>query len=127
MRLLNGATSVEVSHGSVDQLKAAHLSKEMNDSGGSSLPIIFIHRSNSAYLKYSLSQAQASNPRSTVILLGDPSNNCYDFVVHRQMHDFFQGATEFEKVYAHFSALPPSFELICFQRWFILKSFCARK
>lgn len=123
VRLLNGATSVEVSHGSVDQLKAAHLSKEMNDSGGSSLPIIFIHRSNSAYLKYSLSQAQASNPRSTVILLGDPSNNCYDFVVHRQIDDFFQGATEFEKVYAHFSALPPSFELICFQRWFILKDF----
>ena len=123
LRLLNRATRVAVSHASLDQPKAAHLPKEMNDSVRSSLPIVFIHRSNSSYLKYSLSQAQTSNPQSAVILLGDRSNDCYDFVVHRQIDDFFQGATEFEKVYTHFSTLPPSFELICFQRWFILKDF----
>lgn len=123
VRLLKRARPVEVSHASVDQLKAAHLPKKMNDLARSSLPIVFIHRSNSVYLKYSLSQARTSNPRSAVILLGDSSNDCYDFVVHRQIDDFFQSATEFEKIYTHFSTLPPSFELICFQRWFILKDF----
>lgn len=123
VRLLNYATPVEVSHASVDQPKAIHLRNEMKDLARSSLPIVFVHRSNSAYLKYSLSQAQTSNPRSAVILLGDSSNDCYDFVVHRKIEDFSRGATEFEKVYAHFSTLPPDFELTCFQRWFVLRDF----
>ena len=121
--LLNRASSVELSSGSADKPKAAYLPKKIIDSVTSSLPIVFIHRSNSAYLKYILSQAQASNPRSPVILIGDRSNDCYDFVVHREIDDFFQGAAEFEKVYTHFSTQPPSFELICFQRWFILRDF----
>lgn len=121
--LLRRPSSVELSCASANERQAAYLPKEVTDSLTSSLPIVFIHRSNSAYLKYSLSQAQTSNPRSAVILLGDPANDCYDFVVHRKIDDFSQGATEFEKVYTHFSTLPPSFELICFQRWFVLRDF----
>jgi hypothetical protein len=120
---LSPAASIELSRAPVDRPTAAYLTDEMNDSVGLFLPIVFIHRGNSAYLKYSLSQAQATNPRSSIILLGDPSNDCYNFVVHREIDDFFRGASEFEKIYTHFSTLPPSFELICFQRWFILKDF----
>jgi hypothetical protein len=121
--LLSRASSVEPSSASANEPNAACLPKEMTDSLTSSLPIVFIHRSNSAYLKYSLSQAQATNPRSPVILIGDRSNDCYDFVVHREIDEFFQGAAEFENIYTHFSTQSPSFELICFQRWFILRDF----
>ncbi len=89
----------------------------------SSLPILFIHRSNSEHLKYSLAQAHESNPGSTVFLLGDPSNNEYDFVEHRPMTQYFQDAAEFQKVYKHYSTHGVDFELICFQRWFILREF----
>src|SRR5262249_35737186 len=89
----------------------------------SSLPIVFIHASNSDHLKYSLAQAHASNPQSTVILVGDSSNDVYDFVEHRPMMEYFQGAGEFQKIYKHYSTHGVDFELICFQRWFILKEF----
>jgi hypothetical protein len=92
-------------------------------SARSSLPIIFIHRSNSDHLKYSLAQAHASNPQSTIFLLGDPSNDVYDFVEHRSMTDYFHGAGEFQKIYKHYSTHGTDFELICFQRWFILREF----
>src|SRR5262249_18826468 len=63
----------------------------------SSMPIVFIHQSNSEHLKYSLAQAHASNPRSTIILLGDSSNDVYDFVEHRPFVEYFQEATRFQK------------------------------
>src|SRR5262249_7614411 len=89
----------------------------------SSLPIIFIHRSNSEHLKYSLAQAHQSNPNSTIILLGDSSNDVYDFVEHLPFVEYFQGAARFEKIYKHYSTHTVDFELICFQRWFILREF----
>jgi len=89
----------------------------------SSLPIIFIHRSNSEHLKYSLAQAHESNPNSTIFLLGDSSNNVYDFVEHRPFVEYFQEAAHFQKLYKHYSTHGIDFELICFQRWFILREF----
>ena len=87
------------------------------------MPIVFTHRSNSDYLKYSLAQAKSINPQSTVFLLGDAANNVYDFVEHHFMDDYFGGAVEFGKVYKHYSTHPWDFELICFQRWFALRDF----
>ena len=88
-----------------------------------SLPIIFIHQSNSDHLKYSLAQAQRSNPSSTIFLLGDSSNDAYEFVEHRSMFDYFSEAAQFKKIYKHYSTNGSDFELICFQRWFILREF----
>jgi hypothetical protein len=88
-----------------------------------SLPIIFIHRWNSEHLKYSLAQAHVSNPRSTIFLLGDPSNDVYDFVEHQPMAEYFNDAGKFQKIYKHYSTHGIDFELICFQRWFILREF----
>jgi hypothetical protein len=87
------------------------------------IPIVFIHKSNSDYLKYSFGQARASNPNSSIFLLGDASNNKYDCVEHRSIVDYFEGASRFATLYKHFSTHGDEFELVCFQRWFILRDF----
>ncbi len=87
------------------------------------LPIILIHLSNSDYLKYSLGQAKLSNPGSKICLIGDDSNDCYDFVEHHALSDYFQGACEFSKTYKHFNTSDYNFELFNFQRWLILNEF----
>lgn len=88
-----------------------------------SVPIVFIHQQNSEHLKYSLAQAKASNPRSTVFLLGDDSNSQHPCAEHHQFKDYFAGAAAFERVYKHYSTHSSQFELLCFQRWFILRDF----
>jgi hypothetical protein len=88
-----------------------------------SLPIIFIHKGYSDYMKYSLRQAKYSNPDSKIILLGDASNNKFDFVTHVNMKNYFDQAGEFAKVYQHYSTNPYGYELFCFQRWFVLKEY----
>lgn len=89
----------------------------------SSLPIVFLHKSNSDYLQYSLGQAKSTNPHSTVYLLGDQSNAVYDFVQHHQMRDYFEGARSFSDIYRHYSTVGFELELIWFQRWFVLRDF----
>ena len=87
------------------------------------LPIVFIHQTNSDYLKYSLRQAKASNPRSTVYLLGDATNATHDCVEHRQLADYSKESDYFKRIYRHYSTQNVDYELFCFQRWFILKEF----
>ena len=87
------------------------------------LPIIFVHQSNSDYLKYALAQAHQSNPNSTIYLLGDASNTGYEFVEHHSMFDYFRRAAEFGKIYRHYSTNSFDYELINFQRWFVLREF----
>lgn len=88
-----------------------------------SLPIVFIHKSNSDYLKVSLSQAKKSNPDSQIYLLGDSNNNCYPIIRHHNMKDYFESADAFSKNYKHLNSNPYDYELFCFQRWFVLKEF----
>ncbi|WP_416666457.1 hypothetical protein [Egbenema bharatensis] len=88
-----------------------------------SIPIVLIHRSDSDYLLYSLMQAKIRNPDSRIYLLGDFSNNHYQFSEHYQIDDYFKGANDFAKSYQHFSTNPFQFELFCFQRWFVLRDF----
>ena len=94
-----------------------------SDQSSGSVPVVFIHQQNSDHLKYSLAQAKASNPRSTVFLLGDDSNSQHPCVEHHHFRDYFTGAAEFEDVYKHYSTHSPDFERLCFQRWFILRDF----
>ncbi len=82
--------------------------------------IIFIHRSNSNYLSYTLTQAKLSNAGARVILLGDTSNR-YELIEHFLISDYFDSAHMFAQVYKHLSTNPIDYELFCFQRWFILK------
>jgi hypothetical protein len=87
------------------------------------IPVIFIHQGDSEHLTYSLAQAKKANPDSTVYLLGDASNNKYACVDHYKFADYFTAAAQFGRLYKHYSTHSVSFELICFQRWFILKEF----
>ena len=87
------------------------------------LPIVFIHYSNPPYLRYSLAQAKESNRDSTIYLLGDTTNDCYDFVDHHSFLDYHEGADKFAKIYRHFSTSPYRWILFVFQRLFMLKEF----
>jgi hypothetical protein len=89
----------------------------------STLPIVFIHQANSDYLKYALAQAHKSNPQSAIYLVGDASTERHEFVEQHSMFDYFHGAARFAAIYKHYSTHPIGFELINFQRWFILREF----
>jgi hypothetical protein len=102
---------------------ATHVSNGQINPEMSPLPVVFIHKSNSDYLKYSLAQAKQSNPSSAVILIGDTSNDKYDFTEHYYIADYFHDAAQFGKIYQHFSSNPFEAELIWLQRWFILREF----
>lgn len=88
-----------------------------------SIPIIIIHKHDSYYLPYCLYQAKVSNPNSDIFLIGDHNNEHYKFVNHRFINDYVTGVKDFQKIYKHFSNNIPSFEIFCFQRWFILRNF----
>lgn len=91
------------------------------------LPIVFIHRGYSSYLEFSLRQAKFMNADSEIILLGDASNNKFDFVTHVNIQDYFKQAEDFAKIYKHYSTNPYTYELFCFQRWFILSELMTSK
>jgi hypothetical protein len=108
--------------------KTKEVQEIKEDLSMSKLPIVFLHNTNSDYLKFSLGQAKHSNPQSTINLIGDDSNDCYNFVEYHSLSNYFQGANEFSKIYRHFNTTPYKHELFCFQRWFILHEFLvARK
>lgn len=88
-----------------------------------SIPIFFVHKGNSPYLKYTLNQAKALNKNNRVILLGDNSNRCYSKIEHHSISDYSKFASNFEQNYIHMSYTPYAFELICFLRWFIIYEF----
>lgn len=86
-------------------------------------PIIFVNYGNPWYLKYSLSQCIGTNPNARVILIGDKSNYGYKGVEHHFAEDYLEYVNQFSNVYEHLSSNSYRFELICFQRWFILYDF----
>jgi hypothetical protein len=87
------------------------------------LPIVFIHYSNSDYLKYILPQARLYNPTSPIYLIGDESNRGYETIEHHMASDYFETAHDFSKIYRHFHTSNYQFELFNFQRWLILNEF----
>jgi hypothetical protein len=91
----------------------------------SPVPIVFIHQGHSDYLSCSLAQAKHSSPASTIYLLGDESNHSYGWVQHANAADYSADADRFADIYQHFSTHPVGFELMCFQRWFMLREFLA--
>ena len=86
-------------------------------------PIIFIHYGNSPYLVYTLAQAALICPERPVWLIGDETNQHYPFVHHVHYQQYSTHAFSFAEQYLHLNGNHPSFELFCFQRWFILRDF----
>ncbi len=63
------------------------------------------------------------NPHSPIILIGDDTNDCFDFVEHVNMRAFEHAADSFNRQYKHRSPNDEIHERFCFQRWFVLKEF----
>jgi hypothetical protein len=121
---LSLANKVQQNHIPVWPLTKAKKTLEVNeDPSTSKLPIVFLHNTNSDYLKYSLGQAKHSDPESRIYLIGDISNDCYDFVEHHSFSNYFQGALDFSKIYRHYNTTSYEYEIFCFQRWYILLEF----
>lgn len=93
------------------------------------IPIIFIHKGNSFYLKPNLIHTKDLNPLNRVILLGDSANSkLKDLKIeHYNINNYNYEANQFEKIYEHYSPNSYNFELFCFQRWFIIWEFCSKK
>lgn len=87
------------------------------------IPIVIIHDGPDDYLNFSLRQAIASNPDSDVFLIGSQPLDIAG-VTFLDLFSYFEEAIKFEqKNYFHMSSATYQFELICFQRWFVLKAF----
>jgi len=87
-------------------------------------PIIFIHKSNSHYLPYSLYQIRASNPKNPIYFIGDKSNSGFsDLVQHHLITDYSHLADAFAPNYKHYSENGFDYEIFCILRWFILLEF----
>lgn len=92
------------------------------------IPIIYIHKGYCPYLRLSLLQARKTNPAARLILLGDPENERLKTELNIEFYPFqnyFGLAVEFEKIYRHHSSNGYSYEVFCFQRWYVLQAFVA--
>ena len=79
--------------------------------------IIITHQGNPPHLKYVLAQLRETNPKAHIVLMGDKSNNCYSFIKHVMLSDYFTLANKFAKVYKHLNFTDISYEIFCYQRW----------
>ncbi|MFK7899185.1 MAG: hypothetical protein AB8B61_00360 [Cyclobacteriaceae bacterium] len=93
-----------------------------------SYPIIFLHKGNPEYLRIALDRLILSNGDAKIILLGDESNKNISGVDHYFISDYFNTAKKFEdNYYIHMSKNSYEFELICYQRWFVISEFIRQR
>lgn len=87
------------------------------------IPVIFIHKNDSDYLKDTLWQAKQYN--ENVILLGDPANQHYSQIGidWQPISKYSKEANYFDTIYIDLSDTSFEFARFCFQRWFILEEF----
>lgn len=85
--------------------------------------IIFVHKGSAYYLSIAVAQAKKTNPNVEIILLGDKFNEKIPGCKHFHLNNYFSEAEHFAKVFVNYSPNPQSYELFCFQRWFIIKDF----
>jgi hypothetical protein len=93
-------------------------------------PIIVIHQGNPDYLRLCLLKAREINPQSPLVLLGDQNNAGLVNVVPKLQHELINmsgDAQKFKTIYVHRSEYRYEFELICFQRWFVLRDFMKKR
>lgn len=89
------------------------------------IPAVFIHKGFPDYLKKTV--ACAKEHHNTTIVLGDQENRKIQADAWYPMADYHSSGFEiFEKTYIHRSTNPVWFELICFERYFVLLEFMKR-
>ena len=88
------------------------------------IPVVFIHKGNSAYLYNTFFQLRVTNPSIVGYLIGTKESKQYEpLIKHIDIHAYEKEATTFGEMYQHFSTNSMEFELTCIQRWFVLKEF----
>lgn len=97
-------------------------------------PIIFIHFSNSSYLKYTLRSAVVFNPDKRVILLGDKTNEHFK---HKGVEHYFfddyasgEGIDQFDRTFQFITGgeyLNEYKSNFFFRRWFLMYNFVMRE
>lgn len=87
-------------------------------------PVIFIHRGMSKYLRTTVLCAKKCHNK--VILLGDDTNKGLEgdwYSIEKYGSALFE---QFRKVYVNLSPNDKGFELVCFERYFVLLEFMKR-
>ena len=93
-----------------------------------SLPIVFLHKGNQEFIRYSLLKASQTNPSSIVYLIGDDSNKIYDRIAENVVwkdYRTYEGelSETLAERYVHMSTNPAPYEYICIDRWFLINEF----
>lgn len=92
------------------------------------LPIVIIHKGNSDYLAYSLTQVVATNPDADVYLIGDAKTKHFNGLIkHFLLTNYWESAAEFGPKFVNLSTNGHDYELFCIQRWFVLHNFMEAK
>lgn len=109
------------------------MTQQQNLFHSDSIPLIFVHNGNQLYLKYALINAFNTQKDSKIYLLTDKNKNSFsakDFpkkmreriiIIDSSLYN--RESNNFSTIYKHMSPNSKEFELICFYRWFIIKSF----
>ncbi|MDD3127519.1 MAG: hypothetical protein PHT27_07885 [Candidatus Izemoplasmatales bacterium] len=87
------------------------------------IPIVFVHKGDSFYLKYALSNARKFNPDSKIYLLNDGTKEEFEGIIKLDLNKFNKYSKELDKLYVHKTKSNPEIELFCIKRWFLLRAF----
>lgn len=89
--------------------------------------IVFVHKSESWYLYYTVKQARFYNPDARIVLISDCAQR--SLRPYAEIHDiaeYWSGAKVMEEIYEHNSPFTREYEIINFQRWFVVRDFMRR-
>lgn len=85
---------------------------------------VIVHCSDSWYLPYCLLQASRFIPRDRLVLITDIKHRRYDrWCRVEDIKTHWSEAEALGKNFVNFSPSSAAFELLCIQRWFVMKSF----
>ncbi|MDO5581308.1 MAG: hypothetical protein Q4G69_09235 [Planctomycetia bacterium] len=87
-------------------------------------PVAIVHTGNPPYLEYCLRQIRKFNPDTPIYLIGDEANNCFDFVIHRNITDpdLSVDIEKFQSIYEHHSNFALKWERFCLERWIYIRN-----
>lgn len=91
------------------------------------LPIVFVHKGDSFYLKHAVNNARKFNPDSKIYLIADGTKENFEGVEKLDLKDFDKYSSEFENLYVHKTKSNPEIERFCISRWLILLEFMQKK
>jgi hypothetical protein len=89
--------------------------------------LIFVHKSESWYLYYTIKQARYFHPNARIVLITDcPQKNLRGYAEIHDIYQYWEGARTMEDIYDHNSPFTREYEITNFQRWFVVRDFLRR-